>query len=175
MLASSSRAGSPAGRPGADARLKQSGHLVKAHRDAPLAGEPSDRDGEVALAGADGPVEHSESSHPATKSRFSSCARPSRRASSGWSSHGKSRVLSAGKPACLSRRRRLDRSRESSSAVNHPFDEVSSWLGVKRRQATAGEHAACQGSGCAHLQDAFAFLGRGRAPASGLQGSPDRV
>ena len=37
---------------------EQPGRGEEAHRDAPLAGEPSDRDGQVALAGADGPVEH---------------------------------------------------------------------------------------------------------------------
>ena len=43
---------------GAAQTHEQSGRGEEAHRDAPLAGEPSDRDGQVALAGADGPVEH---------------------------------------------------------------------------------------------------------------------
>ena len=42
---------------GAAQTHEQSGRGEEAHRDAPLAGEPSDRDGQVALAGADGPVE----------------------------------------------------------------------------------------------------------------------
>ena len=67
------RAGSPAGR----RRRMSSPVAVKKRTGTPRsAGEPSDRDGEVALAGADGPVEHEVLSHPATKSRFSSCARP---------------------------------------------------------------------------------------------------
>ena len=46
------------------------------------------------------------------------------------------------------------------------FDEVE--LVGRGLGERAGEHAACQGQAAAHLQDAFAFLGRGRAPASGL-------
>ena len=47
------------------------------------------------------------------------------------------------------------------------FDEVE--LVGRGLGERAREHAACQGQAAAHLQDAFAFLGRGRAPASGLR------
>ena len=122
----------------------------------------------VALAGADGPVEHEVLASGDEVKGSPSCAPP-------VGGHLQVGPVIAVEGACrresrhlfASERRRLDRSRESGSAVNHRSMK-SSWLGV----APAGVPASTLRVRV-RLRLIFRmrslFLGRGRAPASGLR------
>ena len=151
---------------GAAQTHEQSGRGEEAHRDAPLAGEPSDRDGQVALAGADGPVEHEVLASGDEVEVLELRAPPV----GGHLQVGPVIAvegLVGGEAGLFEQAQAFGSLARVEFGREPSFDEVE--LVGRGLGERAGEHAACQGQAAAHLQDAFAFLGRGRAPASGLR------
>lgn len=151
---------------GAAQTHEQSGRGEEAHRDAPLAGELSDRDGQVALAGADGPVEHEVLASGDEVEVLELRAPPV----GGHLQVGPAIAvegLVGGEAGLFEQAQAFGSLARVEFGREPSFDEVE--LVGRGLGERAGEHAACQGQAAAHLQDAFAFLGRGRAPASGLR------
>ena len=150
---------------GAAQAHEQSGRGEEPDGYAPGAGEPADRDGEVAFAGADAPVEHEVLAPVNELEAFELFASPVGghvqvgpvvaveglvRGESGLFEEADASGLLA----------RVEFGREPA------FDEVElAGCGLGER---VGEHAAREGQAPAHFQDPFAFLGRGRAAAPRL-------
>ena len=151
---------------GAAQAHEQSGRGEEAHRDAPLAGESSDRDGQVALAGADGPVEHEVLASGDEVEVLELRAPPV----GGHLQVGPVIAvegLVGGEAGLFEQAQAFGLFARVEFGREPAFDEVE--LVGRGLGERAREHAACQGQAAAHLQDPLALLGRGRATAAGLR------
>ena len=151
---------------GAAQAHEQSGRGEEPDRYALLAGESSDRDGEVALADPDRPVEH-EVLMPVDELKALELRAPPVGGHSQVGPVIAVEGLVGGEPGLFEQAQAFGLFARVEFGREPAFDEVE--LVGRGLGERAREHAACQGQAAAHLQDAFAFLGRGRATAAGLR------